>query len=34
MNNVLIISLYFFKKVNGFVEQVETDQSGYEKNEC
>jgi hypothetical protein len=31
MNNALIMILYFFKKVNGFIEQIKTDKSGYEK---
>jgi hypothetical protein len=31
MNNALIMNLYFFKKVNGFIEQIKADESGYEK---
>ena len=34
MNNALIIRLYFFKKINGFVEKPKTNEAGYEKDEC
>jgi hypothetical protein len=33
MNNALIIILYFFKKVNGFKEQVEANECGEQKDE-